>query len=133
MDGDIEADGGLSGGASAGGRRGGESGTGGIDGSGGENRTGMGIPTISDVFDKKTYYSPGKIKSRLTRQREKYEGQIAQSEERTAELKLQMMDPALASDYEKLMELQTLLDAEEENQESLLERLETALEELEGN
>ena len=45
-----------------------------------------------------------------------------------------MMDPALASDYEKLMELQTLLDAEEENQESLLERLletETALEEME--
>lgn len=115
---------------------GGESGTGGIDGSGGENRTGMGIPTISDVFDKKTYYSPGKIKSRLTRQREKYEGQIAQSEERTAELKLQMMDPALASDYEKLMELQARLDEEEQNQESLLERLletETALEELEGN
>ncbi len=115
---------------------GGESGTGGIDGSGGENRTGTGIPTISDVFDKKTYYSPGKIKSRLTRQREKYEGQIAQSEERTAELKLQMMDPALASDYEKLMELQARLDEEEQNQESLLERLletETALEELEGN
>ena len=115
---------------------GGESGTGGIGGSGGENRTGTGIPTISDVFDKKTYYSPGKIKSRLTRQREKYEGQIAQSEERTAELKLQMMDPALASDYEKLMELQARLDEEEQNQESLLERLletETALEELEGN
>ena len=47
-----------------------------------------------------------------------------------------MMDPALASDYEKLMELQARLDEEEQNQESLLERLletETALEELEGN
>ena len=51
-----------------------------------------------------------------------------------AELKLQMMNPDLASDYEKLMELQTQLDAEEQNQESLLERLletETALQELE--
>ena len=50
-----------------------------------------------------------------------------------AELKLQMMDPALASDYEKLMELQNQLDTEEQNQESLLERMmetETALEEL---
>lgn len=91
-------------------------------------------PTISDVFDKKTYYSPGKIKSRLTRQKDKYEGQLAESEQRVAELKLQMLDPALASDYEKLMELQVQLDAEEQNQESLLERLvetETALEELE--
>ena len=45
-----------------------------------------------------------------------------------------MMDPALASDYEKLMELQSQLDQEEQNQESLLERLletETALQELE--
>ena len=100
----------------------------------GRGRAQQGAPTISDVFDKKTYYSPGKIKSRLTRQREKYETQLAESEQRAAELKLRMMDPALASDYEKLMELQTRLDAEEENQESLLERLletETALEEME--
>ena len=100
----------------------------------GKGRTLQSAPTIADVFDKKTYYSPGKIKSRLTRQREKYEAQIAESEQRAAELKLRMMDPALASDYEKLMELQTELDAQEQNQESLLERLletETALEELE--
>ena len=46
-----------------------------------------------------------------------------------------MMDPALASDYEKLMELQEQLDAEEHNQESLLERMvetETDLQGLEG-
>ena len=30
-------------------------------------------PTLSDVFDKKTYYNPGKIKSRLVKQMEKYE------------------------------------------------------------
>lgn len=103
----------------------------------GKSRAGSGKgcpPTLSDVFDKKTYYSPGKIRSRLTRQLEKYERQLEESEQRMAELKLQMMDPALASDYQKLMELQTQLDAEEQNQESLLERMmesETALQELE--
>ena len=48
-------------------------------------------------------------------------------------MKLQLMDPALASDYHKLMELQNALDEEEHLQESLLERMleaETELEEL---
>lgn len=102
---------------------------------GAATRNGSGTPTLSDVFDKKSYYSPGKIKSRLTRQLEKYERLLDESEQRAAELKLQMADPALASDYEKLMELQALLDTEEQNQESLLERMvetETGLQELEG-
>ena len=99
----------------------------------GNREGGSGKPTLADIFDKKTYYSPGKIRSRLTRQLEKYERLLSESEERMAELKLQMMDPALASDYEKLMELQNGLDAEEQTQESLLERMletETALQEL---
>lgn len=91
-------------------------------------------PTLTDVFDKKSYYNPGKIKSRLTRQLEKYEAMLAESEQKAAELQLQLMDPALASDYTKLMELQEQLDAEEHQQESLLERMmetETELEEFE--
>ena len=86
-------------------------------------------PTLEDVFDKKTYYNPGKIKSRLQKQLEKYEKQLAESEERAGELKMQLMDPALATDYQKLMELQEQLDAEEHEQETLLERMmETELE-----
>ena len=81
------------------------------------------VPTLSDVFDKKTYYNPGKVRSRLQRQKEKYERMLAESEEKLAELQMQMLDPALASDYPKLMELQNALDAEEKNQESLLERM----------
>ncbi len=91
-------------------------------------------PTLEDVFDKKTYYNPGKIKSRLLKQLEKYEKQLAESEERANELKLQLMDPALGTDYEKLMALQEKLEAEEHEQETLLERMmetETELEELE--
>ena len=90
-------------------------------------------PTLSDVFDKKTYYNPGKIKSRLTKQLEKYEKQLAESEERANELKLQLMDPSLGTDYEKLMTLQSRLEEEEHQQETLLERMletETELEEL---
>ena len=90
-------------------------------------------PTLEDVFDKKTYYNPGKIKSRLLKQLEKYEKMLEESEGKSAELQMQLMDPALATDYTKLMELQNQLDAEEHQQETLLERMmetETELEEL---
>ena len=86
-------------------------------------------PTLDDVFDKKTYYNPGKVLSRLKKQLEKYEKLLAQSEEKASEYKLQLMNPELATDYPKLMEIQTKLDEEEKNQESILERmLETELE-----
>lgn len=86
-------------------------------------------PTLDDVFDKKTYYNPGKVFSRLKKQLEKYEKLLAQSEEKTSEYKLQLMNPELATDYPKLMEIQNKLDEEEKNQESILERmLETELE-----
>ncbi len=100
---------------------------------GGLKRGAEDVPTLQDVFDKKTYYNPGKVKSRLVKQLEKYERQLAESEERAAELKLQLMDPTLATDYAKLMELQEQLDAEEHQQESLLERMletETELQEI---
>ncbi len=92
-------------------------------------------PTLEDVFDKKTYYNPGKIKSRLLKQIEKYEKELAESENAIADIKLQMADPALASDYQKLMDLQTELEEKEHKQETLLERMleaEMDLEELEA-
>ncbi len=92
-------------------------------------------PTLDDVFNPKTYYNPGKIRSRLTSALEKYEKKLQESEERAKELQLKLLDPALASDYEKLMELQNQLDAEEHEQETLLERMmetEIELNELEG-
>lgn len=96
-------------------------------------QTGTEAPTLKDVFDKKTYYNPGKIRSRLQNQLTKYERQLAESEQKVSELQLQLMDPALATDYPKLMEIQSAIDAEEKNQESLLERMletETELEEM---
>lgn len=90
-------------------------------------------PTLNDVFDKRTYYNPGKILSRLKQQMAKYEKQLEESEQRLADLQMQIMDPALASDYTKLMELEEQKQKEEQNQESLLERMletETELEEM---
>lgn len=94
-------------------------------------QSGTTAPTLADVFDKKTYNNPGKVKSRLTRQLEKYEAQLAASEQRAAELQLQLLDPSLSSDYEKLMELQSRLDEEEHSQETLLERMLETEKELE--
>ena len=97
--------------------------------------SGAAEPTLRDVFDKKSYYNPGKICSRLLKQLEKYEKLLAESEEKAAELKLRLADPNLASDYEGLMALQEQLDAEEKQQESLLERMletETELEEMDS-
>lgn len=86
-------------------------------------------PTLDDVFDKKTYYNPGKILSRLKKQLEKYETMLSESEKKADEYKMQLMNPELASDYPKLMDIQSKLDVEEKNQESILERmLETELE-----
>ena len=90
-------------------------------------------PTLNDVFDKKTYYNPGKILSRLKQQMAKYEKQLEESEQRLADLQMQIMNPALASNYTKLMELEEQKQKEEQNQESLLERMletETELEEM---
>lgn len=116
----------------------GQPGAGGIasaqnSGMAGKGASGEVPPTLSDVFDKKTYYNPGKIRSRLQNQLAKYERLLAESEEKLSELQLQIMDPALASDYPKLMEIQGAIEAEEKNQESLLERMvetETELEEM---
>lgn len=95
-----------------------------------------GTPTLDDVFDKAKYYNPGKILSRLKKQLEKYTAQLEESEAKAADLQMELLDPTLASDFERLMELQTAIDEETGRQESLLERImetELELEELNGS
>ena len=92
------------------------------------------VPTLDDVFDKRTYYNPGKIRSRLETQLNTLERKLSESEEKAMDLRMQLADPDIASDYEKLLELQELLAKEEHEQETLLERMleaETELHELE--
>ena len=80
-------------------------------------------PTLADVFDKKSYYNPGKVLSRLKQQLTKYEKMLEESEARLADLQMQQMNPEIATDYQKLSELDEAIAKEEKNQESLLERM----------
>ncbi len=91
-------------------------------------------PTLDDVFDKKTYYNPGKVLSRLKQQQAKYEKMLEDSEVKLEALKMEQMDPALASNYTRLMEITQQIEEEEHNQETILERMleiEMELEEFE--
>lgn len=93
------------------------------------NKKSDNVPTLDDVFDKKKYYNPGKILSRLKKQLEKYTEQLAESEEKAASLQMELLTPELSTDFERLMEIQTAIDEENKKQESLLERMmETELE-----
>lgn len=85
-----------------------------------KERPGQKQPTLDDVFDKRTYYNPGKIAARRRQQIAKYEKQLKESEERMQQLQMQQMDPALASDYVRLGEIGEAIAKEEETQESLL-------------
>ena len=74
--------------------------------------------------------NPGKFRARIERRIEKINGQIAESETAAELLRQQLEDPALASDFEKLMEIQAEIDAHERQQEELLQQLLEAEEEL---
>ncbi len=74
--------------------------------------------------------NPGKYRARIERKIEKIQGQIAESEAAVQKLKGQLEDPALASDFEKLMEIQAEIDQNEKQQEDLLNLLVEAEEEL---
>lgn len=74
--------------------------------------------------------NPGKFRARIERKIEKIQGQIAESEANTDLLRKQLEDPELASDFEKLMEIQAKIDQNEKQQEDLLNQLVAAEEEL---
>ena len=80
-------------------------------------------PTLNDVFDKKTYYNPGKIISRLKQQIEKYNRMAEESEKKINELRMEQMNPEIATNSYELTRLEEAIQAETENQNSILERL----------
>ena len=74
--------------------------------------------------------NPGRVRARIERKIEKIQGQIAESEAAVQALQSQLEDPALASDFEKLMEIQSQIDQKEKQQEDLLQQLLEVEEEL---
>lgn len=69
-------------------------------------------------------YNPGKEESKRRRKVEKLEGQIAECEERMEQMKLELLNPAYASDYGKLQEIQNQIDTDEEKLYELMEQWE---------
>lgn len=100
-----------------------------------KNGQGTSTPTLDDVFNKKNYYNPGKIISRLKQQIEKYNKLVAESEEKVNNLLMEQMDPAIATNSYELTRLENAIQEEKANQNILLERLlelEIELEEMDG-
>ena len=87
--------------------------------------------TSAGAGSKDRYFNPGKRRSQLNALIAKLNLKLEESEEKVRDAREKLNDPELASDYEKLMEFQKVIDTEEENQESLLEQLMQAEEELE--
>lgn len=75
--------------------------------------------------------NPGKLESRLKKKLAKLEEDLSRSDENLIKYKDEMNDPGKAADYSALISLQEKINAEEENQESLLEQIMQAEEELE--
>ncbi|MBQ9032151.1 MAG: ABC-F family ATP-binding cassette domain-containing protein [Parasporobacterium sp.] len=106
-------------------------------GSGRLSATGSGKPpaagsgkTPGTDSDKKTASNPGKIRSRLEHKIEKLHQQLAEAEQSAEVLNQKISDPALSTDYEKLMELQGRLDQAEAAQEEILMQILEIEEEL---
>ena len=87
------------------------------------NYEGVGIEAMKKALKQIGFADAEETAVGATVVKTEYERMLAESEEKLAELQMQMLDPALASDYPKLMELQSAVDAEEANQDSLLERM----------
>ncbi len=87
-----------------------------------------------DGAGKKTYYNPGKERSKIEKKVKRAEEELAVKEEKLEALKAELLRPEYQSSYSKLTEIQTEIDAlEEEIMEDMenWEALSQQLEELE--
>lgn len=67
-----------------------------------------------EAGSKKTYYNPGKERSRLEKKIQRAEEALADKEEKLKELKAELLRPEYQSSYSKLTEIQNAIDAMEE-------------------
>ena len=68
----------------------------------------------SDNAGKKPYYNPGKERSKLEKKVKRAEEELAVKEEKLEELKAELLRPEYQSSYSKLTEIQSQIDAMEE-------------------
>ena len=69
---------------------------------------------IIKIEGKKTYYNPGKERSKLEKKIKKAEEELAVKEEKLESLKAELLNPMYQSSYSKLTEIQNEIDAMEE-------------------
>lgn len=82
------------------------------------------VLTLNDVPKQEKYvYNPGKEASKRKKLVEKLEMKLDESEEKLMILKMQMVDPEIATDFEKLNAIQEEIDKEKEKQDQLLDEL----------
>lgn len=74
---------------------------------------------LKNAADRKGY-NPGKEEAKRKRRLERLEMLIAQKEEELAAYQAQLKEPSIQSDYEKLMELEALCTAADEQLEALM-------------
>ena len=74
---------------------------------------------LKNAADRKGY-NPGKEEAKRKRRLERLEMLIAQKEEELAAYQAQLKEPSIQSDYEKLMELEALRAAADEQLEALM-------------
>lgn len=79
-------------------------------------------PTLPEKPEKR-YYNPGKEAAKREALLQKLETKLMECDTLLADLKLQLLDPAIATDYEKLGEIQSKIDDTEQYSETLLEEL----------
>ena len=77
------------------------------------------LEPLKNVADRKGY-NPGKEEAKRKRRLERLEMLIAQKEEELAAYQSQMKEPSIQSDFEKLMELEALCTAADEQLEVLM-------------
>ena len=63
---------------------------------------------------KKPYYNPGKERSKLEKKVQRAEEELAEKEEKLKELQSELLLPQYQSSYSKLTEIQSQIDAMEE-------------------
>ena len=72
------------------------------------------IVTTVEKSEPRVNNNPGKERSKLERKQKKLEEKLEAEENRISELKDQLLNPDIQSDYMKLSEIQTLIDEIEE-------------------
>ena len=93
----------------------------------------LGAKAIAKVIpkeEKKTYYNPGKERSKIANKCKKLEQTLAEKEEIVAGLKEKLKDPEVQTSYMKLGSIQEEIDAAEEELLALMEEWEALTERL---